>query len=116
MEYEFEIRRNESRLQRELEGGIGYANNGLRPRQKLAGVDITAEIADGYDYRNEGESRRNYDIRGYENALGESAVDTRSGHREIVSDTEANVGNHDVRNIEVGSDGEGTVITGWETE
>ena len=116
MEYEFKIRGNESSIQRELAGGFGHTDYGIRHRQQLAGNNRTAEITDGFSYRNESQSRRNYDIRGYENALGESANDIRSSTGAVAGDTEANVGNHDVRNIEVESGGEESVITGWEAE
>ena len=116
MEYEFEIRRSERSLQAEFGGGTGHTNYGLRPGRQLACGDITAEVADGYDYRNEGESRRNYDIRGYENAFGESTSDIRSGAGECREDTKSNVGNHDVRSVKAGSDSEGARLTGWEPE
>ena len=116
MEYEFEIRRNESRLQTEYAGGTGHTDYGLRPRQQLAGSDITAEIAVGFSNRNKGSDRRNYDIRADETAPAESANDLRSGAREVGRDTEANVGNHDVRSVEVESGSGGIVLTGWEAE
>ena len=116
MEYEFKIRRNESSLQTEYAGSTGHTNYGMRYRQQLAGGDLTAEIADGLSNRNEGESRRDYDIRGYENALRKSTSDIRSGAGEVAGDTEANVGNHDVRSVEVGSGGEESRLTGWEAE
>jgi hypothetical protein len=102
MDYEFKIRRNESSLQRELAGGTGYTNYGLRPRQQLAGGDITAEIVVESGNRNEGESRRDYDIRGYENALGESTSDIRSGAGECRKDTGSDVAERDGRGIEAG--------------
>lgn len=116
MEYEFEIRRNESSFKAEYSGGTGHTNYGLRPGTQLAGVDITAETAVGYVNRNEGESRRNYDIRTDEMALGESADDTRSSHREVTGDTEADVTKRDGRGVETGSGGGGSRITGWEAE
>ena len=93
MEYEFEIRRNESHLQAEYTGGKGHTDYGLRPRYQLAGSNITAGIADGYAVGSQNTDRRNYDIRTDEIALGKSAADTRPGHRESVGDTGANVGN-----------------------
>ncbi|WP_303790946.1 relaxase/mobilization nuclease domain-containing protein [Ruminococcus flavefaciens] len=116
MEYEFEIRRNESRLQTEFGGSAGHTDYGLRPRQQLAGGDITAEVADGSGNRNEGESRRYYDIRGYENALGESTDDIRSGAGAVSEDTGADVAERDGRSIEAGTDDGEPVITGWEAE
>ena len=88
----------------------------VRTGQQLAGGDITAETADGSGNRNEGESRRNYDIRADEIAFGESADDTRSSHREVTGDTEADVAKRDGRGIEAGSGGEGPRLTGWEAE
>lgn len=49
-------------------------------------------------------------------ALGESADDTRSSHREVTGDTEADVTERDGRGVEAGSGGEGPYITGWEAE
>ena len=116
MEHEFKIRRNESSLQRELAGGTGHTDYGLRTGKQLAGGDITAGVADGHAVRCQGSDGRNYDIRTDEMALGESADDTRSGHREVIGDTESNVGNHDVRSVEAGSVSEGSRLTGWEAE
>ena len=116
MEYEFEIRRNESRLQTEYAGGTGHTDYGMRPRQQLAGGDITAEIADGLGYRNEGADRRNYDIRADETAPAESESDIRSGVGECRKDTGADVAERDGRGIEAESGGEGFRITGWEDE
>ena len=116
MDYEFKIRRNESSLQRELAGGTGYTNYGLRPRQQLAGGDITAEIVVESGNRNEGESRRDYDIRGYENALGESTSDIRSGAGECRKDTGSDVAERDGRGIEAGEISGEPVLTGWEAE
>ncbi len=116
MEYEFEIRRSERSLQAEFGGGTGHTDYGLRPGQQLAGGDITAEIAVGSGNRNEGESRHNYDIRADEVALGESADDTRSSHREVTGDTEADVTERDGRGGEAGSGGKGSRLTGWEPE
>ena len=116
MEYEFEIRRNESRLHAELAGGFGHANYGLRPRQQLAGSNLTAEVADGSGYRNEGSDRRNYDIRADETAPAESEIDIRSGFGAVAGDTGDDVAERDCRGIEAESDGEGLVITGWEAE
>ena len=116
MEYEFEIRRHESSLQAEFGGDTGHTDYGLRPGTQLAGADITAETAFGSDNRNEGTSRRNYDIRADEVALGESADDTRSSHREVTGDTEADVTKRDGRGVEAGSGGGGPHLTGWEAE
>ena len=113
MEYEFEIRRNESRLQAEYTGGTGHTNYGMRHRHKLAGGDITTGIADRYAVGSQGADGRDYDIRTDEMALGESADDTRSGAGECRENTESNVGNHDVRSVEVGSGGEEPRLTGW---
>lgn len=49
-------------------------------------------------------------------ALGESADDTRSSHREVTGDTEADVTERYGRGVEAGSGGEGPYITGWEAE
>ena len=116
MEYEFEIRRNERSFQAEFGGGTGHTNYGLRPRHQLAGGDITAGVADGHAVGSQNTDGRNYDIRADEMALGESAADTRSGHREVIGDTKSNVGNHDVRGVEAGSGGEEPRLTGWEAE
>jgi len=116
MEYEFKIRRNESRLQTEYGRSTGHTNYGLRLRQQLAGGDITAEIAVGSGNRNEGESRRNYDIRADETAPAESESDIRSGAGERREDTGADVAERDGRGIEAGSGGGEPVITGWESE
>jgi len=116
MEYEFEIRRNERSFQTEYGGSTGHSNYGLRPGTQLACVDITAETAVGSGNRNEGESRRNYDIRTDEMALGKPADDTRSSHREVTGDTEADVTERDGRGIEAESDSEDSRITGWEPE
>ncbi|WP_303834893.1 relaxase/mobilization nuclease domain-containing protein [Ruminococcus flavefaciens] len=116
MEYEFEIRRNESRLQREFAGGTGYTDYGLRHRHQLAGGDITADIAVGSDYRNEGESRRNYDIRADETSPAKSESDIRSGVGECREDTGTDVAERDDRGIETGSSGREVIITGWEAE
>lgn len=116
MEYEFEIRRNESRLQAELAGSTGHTDYGLRPRQQLAGGDLTAEIADGLSDRNEGESRRDYDIRADETSPAKSESDIRSGAGECREDTGADVAERDGRGIEAESDSGGLVLTGWEAE
>ena len=116
MEYEFEIRRNESRHQREPEGGFGCTNNSVRSRQQLAGNDLTAEIVDRYTVGSKSSDGRNYDRRADETALAESESDIRSGTGKCRKDSEANVGNYDVRNIEAESGGGETVITGWEAE
>ena len=116
MEYEFKIRRNESSLQAEYAGGTGHTDYGLRPGKQLAGGDITAEIADGLGYRNEGESRRDYDIRADETAPAESASDIRSGVGEVRGDTGADVAKRDGRGIEVREISGEPVLTGWEAE
>jgi hypothetical protein len=116
MEYEFEIRRNESRLQRELAGGTGHTDHGLRPGQQLAGGDITAEIAVGSGNRNEGESRCDHDIRADEMALGESADYIRSGAETGTRDSGADVAERNGGGIEAESGGEEPRITGWEAE
>ena len=116
MEYEFEIRRNESSLQTEYGGSTGHTDYGMRPRQQLAGGDITAEIADGLGYRNEGADRRNYDIRADETAPAESANDIQSGAGECREDTGADVAERDGRGIEPATISEVLVITGWEPE
>ena len=116
MEYEFKIRRSERSLQAEFGGDTGRTNYGMRHRHQLAGGDLTVEIADGSGYRNEGESRRDYDIRGYENALGESADNIRSSAGECRNDTRADVTERDCRGIEPATVSEGLVITGWEAE
>jgi hypothetical protein len=116
MEYEFEIRRNESRLQTEYAGGTGYTDYGLRHRHKLAGSDITVGIADRYAVGSQGADGRDYDIRADETSPAKSESDIRSGVGEVGGDTEANVGNHDVRSVEVGSGGEEPCLTGWEAE
>ena len=116
MEYEFKIRRNERSFQTEYGGSTGHTDYGMRHRQQLAGGDLTAEIADGFGYRNESESQRYYDIRGYENALGESASDIRSGAGECREGKRADVAKRDGRGVEAGSGGEGPRLTGWEAE
>ncbi|OPZ20856.1 MAG: Relaxase/Mobilization nuclease domain protein [Firmicutes bacterium ADurb.BinA205] len=116
MEYEFEIRRNESGIQAEYGGSTGHTDYGLRPGQQLAGRDLTAEIADGSGYRNEGESRRDYDVRGYENSLGESADYIRSGAETGTGDSGADVAERNGGYIEAGSGGGGPRLTGWEAE
>ena len=116
MEYEFEIRRNESSLQAELAGGFGRTDNGVRPRQQLASDYCTAEIADGLSNRNEGESRRDYDIRADETAPAKSADYIRSGAETGTGDSGADVAKRDGRGNEAGSGGEGPYITGWEAE
>ena len=116
MEYEFEIRRSERSLQAEFGGDTGHTNYGLRPGTQLAGADIAAETSDRYAVRCQGSDRRNYDRRADETALAESESDIRSGTGKCRKDTEANVGNYDVRNIEAESGGGEIVITGWEAE
>ena len=116
MEYEFEIRRNESSLQAELAGGFGRTDNGVRPRQQLASDYCTAEIADGLSNRNEGESRRDYDIRADETAPAKSESDIRPGAGECREGKRADVAERDGRGIEAESGGEGLVLTGWEAE
>ncbi len=116
MEYEFEIRRNESSLQREFEGGTGHTNYGLRPRHQLAGGDITAGIVDGYAVGSQGSNRRDNDIRADETIPAKSADDIQSVVGTGEGDTGTNVGNHDVRSIEAGSVSEGAHLTGWEAE
>ena len=59
---------------------------------------------------------RNYYIRADEGALGESADDTRSSHREVTGDTEADVTKREGRGIEAELDSEGSRIIGWEPE
>ena len=88
----------------------------MRHRQQLAGGDITAGIADGLSNRNEGESRRDYDIRTDETAPTESESDIRSGVGECRKDTGADVAERDGRGIELETDSKGLVITGWEAE
>ncbi len=116
MEYEFEIRRNERSFQTEYGGSTGHTNYGLRPGKQLAGGDITAGVADGHAVRCQGSDGRDHDICTDETVPAKSADDTRSGHREVIGDTESNVGNHDVRSVEAGSGGEGSRLTGWEAE
>ncbi|MBE6864632.1 MAG: relaxase [Ruminococcus flavefaciens] len=116
MEYEFEIRRNESRLQTEFGGSTGHTDYGLRHRHKLAGGDITTGTADRYAVGSQGADGRDYDIRTDEMALGESADDTRSGAGECREDTGADVSERDGRGNEAESGGEGLIITGWEAE
>lgn len=116
MEYEFEIRRNESSLQAEFGGDTGHINFGLRPGTQLAGADLAAETSDRYAVRSQGSDRRDNDIRTDEMALGESADDTRSSHREVTGDTEADVTKRDGRGVEAGSGGGGPRLTGWEAE
>lgn len=116
MEYEFKIRRSESSLQAEYAGGTGHTNYGLRPGTQLAGADLAAETSDKYDVRSQGSDRRDHDIRTDEVALGESADDTRSSHREVTGDTEADVTERDGRGVEAGSGGGGPRLTGWESE
>lgn len=109
MEYEFEIRGNESRLHAEFAGGFGHSDNGIRPRQQLAGDHIAAEIADRSGNRSQGSDRPDYDCRADEAPPSESASDIRSGVGEVKGDTGADVAKRDGRNIEVGSDSKGTV-------
>ena len=116
MEREFEIRRNESRLQAELAGSTGHTDYGMRHRQQLAGGDITTGIADGLSNRNEGESRRDYDIRTDETAPTESESDIRSGVGECREDKGADVAERDGRGVEPATVSEGLIITGWEAE
>ncbi len=116
MEYEFEIRRSERSLQAEFGGNTGHTNYGLCPGTQLAGADLAAETSDRYAVRCQGSDRRDNDIRTDEMALGESADDTRSSHREVTGDTEADVSKRDGRGNEAGSGGKGPRITGWEAE
>ena len=116
MEYEFKIRGNESSLQAEYTGGTGHTDYGLRPGKQLAGGDITAETADRYAAGSQGSDRRDYDIRTDETVPSKSADNIQSVAGAVSGDTEANVGNHDVRNIEAESSSEGLIITGWEAE
>ncbi len=116
MEYEFEIRRNESRLQAKYGGSTGHTNYGLRPRQQLAGGDITAETSDRCDVRCQGSDGRNYDIRTDGTVHTKSADNLRSAAGECRGDTEANVTERDGRGIEDKSGGERLIITGWEAE
>ena len=116
MEYEFKIRRNESSLKAEYAGGAGHTDYGMRHRHKLAGGDITTGIADRYAVGSQGSNRRDYDIRTDETVPAKSADDIRSVAGTGEGDTEANVGNHDVRSVEVGSGGEESRLTGWEAE
>ncbi|WP_294750690.1 hypothetical protein [uncultured Ruminococcus sp.] len=116
MEYEFEIRRNESRLQAELAGGFGHTDNGVRLRQQLAGYNSTAEIADRNAVGGRSSDRSDYDCRADETAPAKSESDIRSGVGEVGGDTEANVTERDGRGIEPATISEGLVITGWEAE
>ena len=116
MEYEFEIRRNESSLQREFEGGTGHTNYGLRPGKQLACVDITAETSDRYALGSQGSNRRDYDIRTDETVPAKSADDIRSVAETGEGDTGADVAKRDGRGVEAGSGGEGSRLTGWEAE
>ena len=116
MEYEFKIRRNESRLQAEFGGSAGHTDYGLRLRQQLAGGDITAEIAVGFSNRSEGENRRDYDIRTDETAPAKSANDLRSGAGECREGKRADVAERDGRGIEPATVSEGLFLTGWEAE
>ena len=116
MEYEFEIRRSERSLQAEFGGDTGHTNYGLRPGTQLAGVDITTETAVGSGNRNEGESRRNYDIRTDGTVHTKSADDIQSAAGTGKGDSGADVTERDGRGIEAGSGCEGPRLTGWEAE
>ncbi len=116
MEYEFEIRRNESRLQAEYAGGFGHTDYGLRPGKQLAGSDLAAGIADRYAVGSQGADGRDYDIRTDETVPAESADNIQSVAGTGEGDTGADVTKRDGRGVEAGSDGEGTRLTGWEAE
>ena len=116
MEYEFEIRRSERSLQAEFGGSTGHTDYGLRPGRKLAGIDITAETSDRYAVRSQGSDRRNYDIRTDETVPAKSADNLRSVAGTGEGDSGADVTKRDGRGVEVGSGGEGSRITGWESE
>lgn len=116
MEYEFKIRGNESRLQAELAGGVGHADNGIHSRQQLAGDHISAEIADRNSAGSQGSGRLDNDRRADEAPPSESASDIRSGVGKVAGDTGADDAERDGRGVETGSDSEGTVLTGWEAE
>lgn len=116
MEYEFEIRRNESSLQAEYAGGTGHTDHSLRYGQQLAGGDITAEIADRNAVGGRSSDRPDYDRRADETILAESASNIQSGTGTVAGDTEDDVTKRDVRGVEPGSDGEEPRITGWEAE
>ena len=116
MEYEFEIRRNESSLKAEYAGGTGHTNYGLRPGTQLAGVDITAEVADRYTAGGQGSDRRDHDICTDETVPAKSADNIRSVIGTGERDTGADVAERDGRGIEAGSVSEVPRITGWEAE
>ena len=116
MEYEFEIRRSERSLQTEFRGDTGHTNYGLRPGTQLAGIDITAETADGYTVGSQGSDRRGDDICTDETVPAKSADDIRSTAGTGKGDTEADVAERDGRGVEAGSGGEEHRLTGWEAE
>ena len=116
MEYEFEIRRSERSLQAEYAGGTGHTNYGLRPGTQLAGADLAAETSDRYAVRYQGSDRRNYDIRTDGTVPAKSTENIRSAAGTGKGDTGADVTERDGRGVEAGSGGEGTRITGWESE
>ena len=116
MEYEFETRRNERSLQEEYTGGTGHTNYGLRSGRKLACADSTAETTDRYAVRSQGSDRRDHDICTDETVPAKSADDIRSVTGTGEGDSGTDVTKRDGRGIEVGSDIEGTRLTGWEAE
>lgn len=116
MENEFKIRGNESSLNAEFAGGFGHADNGVRPRQQLAGDHCTAETIDGSTVGSQGSDRFDYDFRADETLLGESTSDIRSGVGEVAGDSGANVTKRDGRGVESESGSGEPVHTGWEAE
>ena len=116
MEYEFKIRGNESSLQAELAGGFGRTDNGVRPRQQLAGYNSAAETADRNAVGGRSSDRPDYDRRADETILAESASNIQSGTGTVAGDTGDDVTKRDGRGIELETDSKGLVITGWEAE
>ena len=115
MEYEFNIRRNESSLKPESERSREYSN-GVHSESMLGYTDFTAQIPFGDSCFVESQNGYDHDFRSDEYISAGREENARSGRRTGTCNTEGDCKNDGLRISESEFCSDGPVITGWENE